>query len=40
MIDLYCWPTPGGWRISGALEELGLAYQKARSVLFGQRTRS
>lgn len=27
MIDLYYWPTPNGWKISIALEELGLAYQ-------------
>ena len=26
MIDLYYWPTPNGWKISIALEELGLAY--------------
>ena len=26
MIDLYTWPTPNGWKISIALEELGLAY--------------
>ncbi len=26
MIDLYHWPTPNGWKISIALEELGLAY--------------
>ncbi len=27
MIDLYYWPTPNGWKISIALEELQLAYQ-------------
>ncbi len=27
MIDLYYWPTPNGWKISIALEELGLAYE-------------
>ena len=27
MIDLYYWPTPNGWKISIALEELGLPYQ-------------
>ena len=27
MIDLYYWPTPNGWKISIALEELGLAYR-------------
>ncbi|MBD3803165.1 MAG: glutathione S-transferase N-terminal domain-containing protein [Thioclava sp.] len=27
MIDLYYWPTPNGWKISIALEEMGLAYQ-------------
>ena len=26
MIDLYYWPSPNGWKISIALEELGLAY--------------
>ncbi|MGE0313277.1 MAG: glutathione binding-like protein [Lautropia sp.] len=25
MIDLYYWPTPNGWKISIALEEMGLA---------------
>ena len=25
-IDLYYWPTPNGWKISIALEEMGLAY--------------
>ncbi len=25
-IDLYFWPTPNGWKISIALEEMGLAY--------------
>ncbi len=27
MIDLYYWPTPNGWKISIALEELGLPYE-------------
>jgi len=27
LIDLYYWPTPNGWKISIALEELGLAYR-------------
>ena len=26
MIDLLYWPTPNGWKVSIALEELGLAY--------------
>ena len=26
MIDLYYWPTPNGWKISIALEELELDY--------------
>ncbi len=26
MIDLYYWPTPNGWKITLALEEMGLAY--------------
>ena len=26
MIDLYFWPTPNGWKISIALEEMGLGY--------------
>ena len=26
-IDLYYWPTPNGWKISIALEEMGLAYK-------------
>ena len=26
MIELYYWPTPNGWKISIALEELGLRY--------------
>ncbi len=26
MIDLYYWPTPNGWKISVALEEMGLPY--------------
>lgn len=25
-IDLYFWPTPNGWKISIALEEMGLPY--------------
>jgi GST-like protein len=25
-IELYYWPTPNGWKISIALEEMGLAY--------------
>ncbi|OWY10809.1 glutathione S-transferase [Thioclava sp. F42-5] len=27
MIDLYFWPTPNGWKISIALEEMGLPYE-------------
>ncbi|MEM8987940.1 MAG: glutathione S-transferase N-terminal domain-containing protein [Pseudomonadota bacterium] len=27
MIDLYYWPTPNGWKISIALEELNLPYE-------------
>jgi len=27
MIDLYFWPTPNGWKISIALEEMDLPYQ-------------
>ena len=27
MIDLHYWPTPNGWKISIALEEMGLAYE-------------
>ncbi|MCL7464381.1 glutathione S-transferase N-terminal domain-containing protein [Phaeovulum sp. NW3] len=27
MIDLYYWPTPNGWKITIALEEMGLPYQ-------------
>jgi len=27
MIDLYYWPTPNGWKVSIALEELGLSYR-------------
>jgi GSH-dependent disulfide-bond oxidoreductase len=26
MIDLHYWPTPNGWKVSIALEEMGLAY--------------
>lgn len=26
-IDLYYWPTPNGWKVSIALEEMGLAYK-------------
>ena len=26
-IDLYYWPTPNGWKISIALEEMGLDYK-------------
>ena len=26
-IDLYYWPTPNGWKISIALEEMGLPYK-------------
>ncbi len=26
-IELYYWPTPNGWKISIALEEMGLAYE-------------
>ena len=25
-IDLFYWPTPNGWKISIALEEMGLPY--------------
>ncbi len=27
MIDLYTWPTPNGWKVSIALEEMGLPYR-------------
>jgi GST-like protein len=27
MIELYYWPTPNGWKVSIALEELGLEYE-------------
>lgn len=27
MIDLYFWPTPNGWKISIALEEMALPYR-------------
>ncbi|WP_224825552.1 glutathione S-transferase N-terminal domain-containing protein [Cognatishimia sp. MH4019] len=27
MIDLYYWPTPNGWKVSIALEEMGLPYE-------------
>lgn len=27
MIDLYFWPTPNGWKVSIALEEMALPYQ-------------
>jgi GSH-dependent disulfide-bond oxidoreductase len=27
MIDLHYWPTPNGWKVSIALEEMGLAYK-------------
>ena len=27
MIDFYYWPTPNGWKVAIALEELGLAYR-------------
>lgn len=30
MIDLYYWPTPNGWKISIALEEMGLPYRTHR----------
>ena len=26
-IDLYYWPTPNGWKVAIALEEMGLAYE-------------
>ena len=26
LIDLYYWPTPNGWKISIALEEMNLPY--------------
>ena len=26
MIELYTWPTPNGWKVSIALEEMGVAY--------------
>jgi len=26
-IDLYFWPTPNGWKVSIALEEMGLDYE-------------
>ena len=26
-IDFHFWPTPNGWKISIALEEMGLPYQ-------------
>ncbi len=35
MIDLYYWPTPNGWKISIALEEMELAY-KTISVNIGR----
>lgn len=35
MIDLYYWPTPNGWKISIALEELGLPY-RVRPVNIGR----
>ena len=27
MIDAYYWPTPNGWKLSIALEEMGLEYR-------------
>ena len=27
LIDLYYWPTPNGWKITIALEEMGLDYK-------------
>ena len=27
MIDFYFWPTPNGWKVSIALEEMGLPYE-------------
>ena len=33
-IELWYWPTPNGWKISIALEEMGLAYE-VRSVNIG-----
>ena len=27
MIDLYYWPTPNGWKVTIALEEMGLPYR-------------
>lgn len=27
MIDLYYWPTPNGWKVTIALEEMGLPYE-------------
>ncbi|GIT53223.1 MAG: hypothetical protein Ct9H300mP16_03830 [Pseudomonadota bacterium] len=32
MIDLYYWPTPNGWKISIALEEMALPYKGVRSI--------
>ncbi|MEC8456093.1 MAG: glutathione S-transferase family protein, partial [Pseudomonadota bacterium] len=26
-IQLWYWPTPNGWKVSIALEEMGLAYE-------------
>lgn len=35
MIELYYWPTPNGWKVSIALEELGLPYE-VRPVNIGR----
>jgi hypothetical protein len=29
-IELWYWPTPNGWKVSIALEEMGLPYTRSR----------
>ncbi|HCU89868.1 MAG TPA: glutathione S-transferase, partial [Gammaproteobacteria bacterium] len=41
MIELYTWPTPNGWKVSIALEEMGVPYVVRRiNIMAGEQKQS